>query len=124
MFQSLRLPQLLLRVGLALVFLWFGISKLIMPQYWVSSWLPQAAGRAMLGAHLSPGDLVLLVGIFEIVAAFSLASGFFSRWFALAVALMLIGVTVFHGLDESSVRDMGLVAALAALVIWPDRTYA
>lgn len=123
MFQSLRHSQLVLRICLAIVFLWFGIHKFIDPQYWIDAWLPQSIQALTAHAHVGPRDLIFLNGIFEVFVAISLASGFFMRWFAVAATLFLIAVFATHGFNEVLVRDIGLMGALVALAIWPERTY-
>jgi uncharacterized membrane protein YphA (DoxX/SURF4 family) len=69
-------------------------------------------------------NVVFLIGIFEVLVAVSLVTGFFTRAFASAAILFLLMVLVANGLNEIVVRDIGLIAALAALVIWPQRRYA
>lgn len=125
MFQSLRHSQLVLRVGLAVVFVWYGVDKLIQPQYWLDAWVPEAvqsvAGRIGIGA----GDLMYLVGIFEIVVALSLVTGFFTRYFAVLATLFLGVVLGVNGFTHMAlVPDIGLIGGLLALALWPQRTYA
>lgn len=124
MYQSLHASQLSLRIGLAAVFLWFGVNKFIQPQYWVDAWMPQWAQHVAQAIGMSPINAVFLIGIFEVLVAVSLATGFFTRAFASAAVVFLIAVVAVSGLNEIVVRDIGLIAALVALVIWPQRRYA
>jgi uncharacterized membrane protein YphA (DoxX/SURF4 family) len=124
MFQSLRVPQLAIRIGLALVFIWFGIDKFIQPQYWVDAWMPSWAQHGALSIGMSTGNVVFLIGLFEVLVAISLATGFFMRMFAgIAIAFLLM-VIVTHGFSEVLVRDIGLVGGLLAIILWPERRYS
>ena len=124
MYTSLHASQMSIRTGLALVFLWFGIDKFIQPQYWIDAWMPQWAQHGAQVVGMSAMDAVFLVGIFEVLVAVSFVTGFFTRAFSAAAIVFLIGTLAVHGLDEVMVRDIGLIAALVALVIWPERRYA
>ena len=124
MYQSLHSSQLALRLGLGAVFLWFGVDKFIQPQYWVDAWMPQWAQHAAQGAGMSVINAIFLIGIFEVLVAISLVTGFFSRVFAAAAIVFLIVILAATGLNEIVVRDVGIIAALIALVIWPERRYA
>ncbi|MEK7638246.1 MAG: DoxX family membrane protein [Patescibacteria group bacterium] len=124
MYQSLHASQVSIRIGLAVVFLWFGVNKFIQPQYWVDAWIPQWTQHLAQAAGMSVTNAVFLIGIFEVLVAVSLVTGFFTRAFASAAIVFLLAVLIANGLNEIVVRDIGLIAALAALVIWPQRRYA
>ncbi len=124
MYKSLHASQMSIRIGLAVVFLWFGVNKFIQPQYWVDAWMPQWAQHAAQVIGMSATDVIFLNGIFEVLVAVSFVTGFFTRAFAMAAIVFLGAILAIHGLDEVMVRDIGLIAALVALVIWPERRYA
>ncbi|MEK9208526.1 MAG: DoxX family membrane protein [Patescibacteria group bacterium] len=124
MYQSLHASQLSLRIGLAAVFLWFGVNKFIQPQYWVDAWMPQWAQHIAQAMGMGVTNAIFLIGIFEVLVAVSLVTGFFTRGFASAAIVFLLAVLMTSGLNEIVVRDIGLIASLAALVIWPQRRYA
>lgn len=124
MFQSYRYSHLILRLSLAGVFLWFGIGKFMQPQYWADAWLPRWAGAFAATLGMSPVNAMVLLGIFEVLVAASLATGFFDRWFASAAALFLFVILFSTGLNEILVRDVGLIGALLALAAWPQRRYS
>lgn len=123
MFRSHRYSQLVLRFSLAGVFLWFGIGKFLQTQYWVDAWMPERIQNLASGVGMSPVNMVILIGIFEVLVASSLLTGYFQRWFALAAVVFLLVVLFFNGLNEVMVRDIGLMGALLALVMWPQRRY-
>ncbi len=124
MFQSLRASQIVLRLGCALAFLWFGIGAFMQPQYWIDAWVPAGVAHAVSLTGMSALNLMVLVGIFEILVAASLATGFFLRWFAIAGALMLLAASGSHWWADTFVHDVGLFAALVALAVWPERHYS
>jgi len=123
MFASPRTAQLVLRIGLAIVFLWFGIDKFIQPQFWLDAWVPVAVQNLFERVSVMPHDLIHLVGIFEVLVGLSLATGFFLRYFAIAGSVFLVAVFVAHPFNEVLIRDVGLLAGLVSLVLWPERTY-
>jgi uncharacterized membrane protein YphA (DoxX/SURF4 family) len=121
--RSVRNSQLALRIGLAIVFLWFGIDKFIQPQYWLDAWVPSFVQNFASGIHIGGRDLINLIGIFEVIVALSLLTGFFMRYFAVAAAVFLVSIIAIHGFNEVIIRDIGLVGALIAIIIWPERSY-
>lgn len=124
MLTSLRYSQLMIRIGLAVVFFWFGIDKFIRPEYWVTAWVPGNIISLLGQVGLSGKDFIYLNAIFEILVGTSLISGMFMRLFSLLGAVFLVAVAVIHGLDVVIVRDVGLVGGLLALVFWPKRRYS
>ncbi len=124
MYQSLQSSQLVIRISLALVYLWFGVSKFIQPQHWIDAWMPPWAQHGVQAIGMSPANAMFLIGLFEVLVAISLATGFFMRWFAAAAIVFLLMVLIATGFNEIVVRDIGLIGALTALVIWPQRRYA
>ena len=123
MFASPRTAQLVLRIGLAIVFLWFGIDKFIQPQYWLDAWVPQFVQDIVARAGMTGRDFVHLTGIFEVLVGLSFATGYFLRYFAIAASVFLVSIFAVHGFNEVMVRDIGLLGGLIALVLWPERTY-
>ncbi|MEK7582589.1 MAG: DoxX family membrane protein [Patescibacteria group bacterium] len=123
MLQSLKLSNLILRLCLAAVFLWFGIDKFIHPNYWIDAWLPQSVVAISESIGLGSKEFMYLNGIIEVLIGVSLISTLLMRVFAPIGILILIGVMVFHGFNEILIRDLGLIGGLAALIFWPDRRF-
>lgn len=123
MTQSFKHAHLAIRLGLAAVFLWFGLDKFLHPGYWLNAWMPLSF--ASFARHLGVGgkELIYFVGIIEVLAATSLLTTLFIRLFAALAILLLIVFAAAHGLGEVTIRDVGLVGALMALILWPDRRY-
>lgn len=109
----------ILRVGMAITFLWIGVLIFRDPQAWGSYLQPWAA-------HLLPIPIrEAMIG----TAALDITIGFFllidvMTWLAamlgavhLAIVLTVVGINVV------TVRDIGLFAAALALMItaWPDK---
>ena len=102
-----------LRIGLALVILWFGLNQVISPDNWTGflpAWLPT------LG--LSPQTHVLLNGSVEIVVSLLLLAGLFTRIAATVGALHMYAVTLAVGYSAVGVRDFGLCMGLVALALY------
>jgi len=104
--------SLILRLGIAIVFLYFGISQLITPEAFIG-WLPDEIKLL----PLSPRTFVVLNGGFEIFAASLLALGIYRRITALILGLHLLGITFTIGFTEIGIRDLGLVIATLTIVL-------
>ncbi len=123
MFQSLKYSNLILRLGLAIVFFWFGIDKFFHPDYWVNAWVPQSVGLFAMHLKLHPVDIVYITGIFEVLVATSLVTNIFVVLFSSLAVLFLASLTVFLGFSEVVVRDVGLIGAFLSLIFWPRQRH-
>ncbi len=104
---------LVLRLGLAFVFGWFGIDKFLHVDAWYG-WIP---------AWLSfvPQDAFLyVVGAVEVVLALLLVIGRYVRITSLACAVLMLGVVFSFGINDITVRDIGLIAMALALAMMPE----
>jgi uncharacterized membrane protein YphA (DoxX/SURF4 family) len=109
---SKSIAPIILRVGLAIVFLWFGLSEVIHPGMWVSyipTWLVTLT-------HLQVTTIVIINGSFEILMALLLAFGIWTRWVALLLLLHMIGIVADVGLSAVGIRDVGLAFGLLSIV--------
>jgi uncharacterized membrane protein YphA (DoxX/SURF4 family) len=97
----------ILRIGLSLVFIWFGSQQLMNTQMWTSM-IPQIV---MDLSGLTASTLVHFNGAFEIVFGTALFFGFYTRAVALLLALHMIDITFVVGFDAIGVRDFGLSIA-------------
>ncbi|MEK7098456.1 MAG: DoxX family protein [Patescibacteria group bacterium] len=111
---------LILRIGLAALFLWFGFSQLIDGLSWVS-WVPEWAVNLL---HIPPAMIVLLNGAFEVVAGSLLALNIWTRWAALALGLHLLILVIEIGLNEIGLRDFAIMMATFALVFLDENRAA
>lgn len=108
--QNKQLPLWLLRIGLAIMFLYAAIGSFIAPNEWIG-FLPPII------TTLFDAELILKIfSVFEIALAAWLLSGVRTRYAALLAAVMLIGITVSNfSLFAISFRDIGLAFAALAL---------
>lgn len=102
----------ILRVGLAITFLWIGVLIFKQPEAWGGYLMPWAAGllpipieQAMIGTAV----LDIVIGIF-------LLFDYFVWLAALAGIIHLIIVLAVSGITDITVRDIGILAATAALM--------
>ena len=103
--------MLLIRLGLAFVFIYFGIDKFFNPDIW-GSYVPSTF------ANLLPFNLntfMYLNGIFEIIIAILLFPQKTRRSAALLSVLFLVGIIISLPWSEISVRDVGLLFMALAL---------
>ena len=108
-----ELGVLVLRYGLALMFLWFGFSQLFDSLNWVG-WVPEWAVSIL---NVPPAFIVLANGAFEVLAGALLAAGFFVRPVALLLAIHLAAITLEIGFTAIGVRDFGLTIATLSLAL-------
>ena len=107
----------ILRVGLAITFLWIGILILKDPLAWGGYLAPWAANllpipleQAMIGTAV----LDIVIGIFLLIDVWT--------WLAALVgAIHLVIVLTISGINAITVRDIGLLAGVIALAVsaWP-----
>ena len=120
MFTSSRFSYLAIRLGLAAVFLWFGIDKMLHPSYWLNAWVPQGIQSLIEGFSLTGLQFIYLNGIFEILVGLSLVTGVFAKFFSVLAVFFLAGVLVFVGISEVTVRDFGLLGGFISVIFWPN----
>ena len=103
----------ILRVGLAITFLWIGVLIFKQPEAWSGYLQPWAAGllplpivQAMIGTAI----LDIVIGVLLLID--------YLTWLAaLLGAGHLIIVLTVSGITDITVRDIGLLAATLALMI-------
>ena len=100
----------LLRIGLAVVFLYAAISSLQHPLEWVG-FLPPFMTKA-----IADTTLIKLFAIYELVLAVWLLSGKFIQYCALICAVTLAGIVVTNPSQlVTTFRDIGLAFMALAL---------
>lgn len=101
-----------LRVGMAITFLWIGVLILKIPEAWGGYLQPWAAGllpipieQAMIGTAI----LDIVIGIFLLIDSFV--------WIAALVgSIHLVIVLVVSGITDITVRDIALLAGTLSLM--------
>ena len=119
MHSSLKYSHLVLRLGLAAVFLWFGVDKFFDPTYWLNAWLPGWFVNRLALIGLSGTQFVYLIGIFETLVAVSLVTDILTKFFSSLAVVFLVLVMTFSGFNEVLARDIGLIAAFVSIILWP-----
>ena len=100
------MASLLLRIGLALGFLYPAIAGFIEPQNWIG----------FLPPFLATNEILFTFGAFEILLALWLLSGFRVGLAALISGALVLGVVVTNlGALDIVFRDIPLIFAAAAL---------
>lgn len=105
---------IVLRLGLAGVFIWFGMSQIFDQSMWTSfipGWLTDLTG-------LSNVKLVLGNGIFEVLAAVFLVFGVWVRPVAALLFLHMCGIVATVGLDSIGVRDIAIATGLLSVALY------
>ena len=108
-----------LRIGISLVFLWFGVNQILRPESFLG-WLPDWVFELPISEEV----FVQIHGFFEAFLAVTLAIGILTRVSALLLAAQLAGILVSVltlGSMEIAIRDYGvLVATLSVAIRGPD----
>ena len=103
----------ILRIGLAVTFLWIGVLILRNPEAWGGYMRPWAAGLLPIPiAQAMTGTAVLdiIIGIFLLI-------NFLPRLTAIVGAIHLAIILIVSGITDITVRDIGLLAGMLALMI-------
>jgi uncharacterized membrane protein YphA (DoxX/SURF4 family) len=104
----------ILRLGLAVVFLYFGISQILDQYKWIY-FVPDRFLNFYISEILK-SKIVFLNGIFDTIIALSLISGLFIRIFSFLGFIHLFSITIFSlGFEPSGIRDLGLAFAMLSL---------
>ncbi len=115
--QSNEIGKIILRVSLALVFLYFGIMQIRDPGAW-SGFVPDRFHVSGISAN----NIVIFNGFMEIVLGTFLIVGLYVRFAALVMSLHLFGIALSIGFSPLGIRDFGLAfATLALFFIGADR---
>jgi uncharacterized membrane protein YphA (DoxX/SURF4 family) len=110
--QKLLLTSLLLRVGLALVFLYAGVSALRTPSAWIG-FVPSFVAR-----FSSLKFALDTISVAQIGLAIWLLTGKFLKYAGVVAIGLLLGIIVFNpGALLVTFRDIAALSAAMALVI-------
>jgi uncharacterized membrane protein YphA (DoxX/SURF4 family) len=104
----------IVRIGIAVVFLWFGIDKFVHTNNWIG-WVPMWM-RSLIPISLT--SFMYIQGVIETLVGFLLLIGFKTRFAAFLAVITLLGVElsmVGTGQVEIMLRDAGLLAASLSL---------
>ncbi len=110
MIFSTKYSYLVLRIGIAIVFFWFGIDKFFHPDYWLNNWIP---------GPVSTDAAAYLIGAVEILIGVSLATNMFIGFFSVIGTAVVAALFLTHGLNQIFAQGLGLIGPLLALSFWP-----
>ena len=102
----------IVRVGLAITFIWIGILILKSPESWggyVQPWAVNLLPISVQKALLSTAVLDIIIGIFLLIDWLTWLAG-------LVAALHIIVVLTVSGITDITVRDIAILAAAVALM--------
>jgi len=99
------LAQLILRIGMAIVFFWHGIEKVLTPDAWVG----QLPLLGTVSNVYTLGALEIIIGMLFLTRLFKLAG--------LGAAVLLGGSILVLGFSPLAIRDIGLFFAAVSLAL-------
>ena len=102
---------LILRIGLAIVFIWVGVAILQRPEVWGGFLAPWAMNLLPFSLH----DTMLVVGIFDIIVGALLIIPGTVRLASALAFLRVLFVLIASGITDITIRDVGLLAMSLAL---------
>lgn len=114
--RNKKYASLIIRLGLALVFLWFGIDKFIHTLNWIG-WVPQWMQSLI---PFSMNAFMYSQGVIETAIGVMLLIGFKVRVASLLASITIAGVLISligTGQAEIMIRDAGLLAASLSLLL-------
>ena len=112
-----RISYQILRISLGITFLWIGVLILRSPEAWGGYIQPWALKLLVLPVY----DTMLIVGAVDCVLGLLFLINRFVRLAALIAAIHLLGILITSGLNDITVRDIGLLGAALALAVLPKR---
>ncbi|MFY9493188.1 MAG: DoxX family membrane protein [Minisyncoccia bacterium] len=102
---------LILRLGLAITFIWVGVLILAEPEEWaehLQTWVTQLL-------PFESSRLMMVIGAVDVIIGWGLLTERAARLAAQAGSIHLIIVLAVAGIDHETVRDIGLLAGTLAL---------
>jgi uncharacterized membrane protein YphA (DoxX/SURF4 family) len=111
-----KYSSLALRLGLGILFLLFGIGQLTNTTYWLSFLPPWASGYL----PVSPDLFMKMNGVLELILAFFILLGLFTRVFSALAGLHMLSIIAAVGYNDISVRDFAVFMACLALFFASD----
>lgn len=104
-------PEIILRLGLGLTFIYVGLQSLLDPLSWIG-FLPY-----WLTPIIHPAIALKIHAIVSLIIGVSLLTGFKLKIFSILAFLELAAILIFYGVDNVTFRDFGLATAAIALFL-------
>ena len=111
--QSITTARNILLLGLAFVFLYFGIDKFEHASLWIG-WIPEWMDGLL---HMSADRWLRIIAVTEIAIGAALIIPFrlIRQIAAIGATLHLVGILTQVGWNDVGIRDIGLLAMAVAL---------
>jgi uncharacterized membrane protein YphA (DoxX/SURF4 family) len=119
-----RYAQLSLRLGVGVVFLIFGLDKFRSEQAQFASWADWVPGwfSLLIGGQVK--GFIYVLGIFEVLVGLAFLTGYLLFWAALLSSVFLLATVLlstsglfFGKIDQSTIRDIGLLGGTLSLML-------
>lgn len=119
-----RYAQLILRLGVGAVFLIFGLDKFRSEQAQFASWADWVPGwfSMLIGGRVK--GFIYVLGVFEVLVGLAFLTGYVLFWAALLSSLFLLATVLlstsgpfFGKVDQSTIRDIGLLGGTLSLML-------
>lgn len=115
--EAQKYAHLVLRIGLAIVFLIFGADKWRSEEAWIAPWTDWVPAWFAKLLPISLRAFMYSLGAFEVLVGLSFLTGYLLPWMALLASLFLLSVLVFGGFDQFTIRDIGLLGGTTSLFL-------
>lgn len=119
-----RYAPLILRLGLGVVFLIFGLDKFRSEEVQLASWADWVPGwfSMLIGGQVK--GFIYVLGVFEVLVGLAFLTGYLLFWAALLASLFLLATVLlstsgpfFGHIDQSTIRDIGLLGGTLSLML-------
>ena len=110
------LSFLILRIGLSIIFLYFGILALKDPSGQAAIWLNPKM-EAIITSMVSPKTFMLFLGVAQVAVAAGCMLGIYARVASAGAVLLLAGIIVNLGFNDIALRDFAILTGHLFLVI-------
>lgn len=104
---------IIIRIGLSITFFWIGVMILRQPEAWIG-YIPMWT-RAYL--PVSVEEALFWNGLFDCAIGLFFLANWFTWIIAFIAAMHLIIILVLTGVDDITVRDIGLLGAALGLMV-------
>ena len=119
-----RYAQLALRLGVGAVFVIFGLDKFRSEEAQFASWADWVPGwfSMLIGGRVK--GFIYVLGVFEVLVGLAFVTGYVLFWAALLSSLFLLATVLlstsgpfFGKVDQSTIRDIGLLGGTLSLLL-------